>query len=359
MTTIPPRTVPATPRSLPTAVRDGATVDKAVVEGALTTVVEERLGVDEARALMQDLLTSSKVTPAAREALTAFLAASAEPPSSSSLFDGVLARWRDRSPASRADAEQERALAANDRLSSAVSTASWLARANNSRSVLEAALGRIDPVLGASVTLESKYSLGLTGLAKLFPELEQAVATFEAAHEPATALMEAALQKLPPPPAFSTIVEALKGEAVLDLKGVQDLLRAATREATPPAKLAQVLASATCTEAAAAFLGGFLAARDDSSVVSRFQEALRSEWDARDWLAAFDRALGELDPALAALGHTGLLMSGHYPHLEQAGKQIDNLTKARGVENWSAAARTIVAEAIQREKSTEASRPSD
>lgn len=81
--------------------------------------------------------------------------------------------------------------------------------------------------------------------------------------------------------------------------------------------------------------------------------------DARDWLAAFDRALGELDPALAALGHTGLLMSGHYPHLEQAGKRIDDLTKDRGVENWSDAARTIVAEAIRREKSTEASRPSD
>lgn len=318
------------------SVKDGATVDKSLVSQAVE--LTQDLDVGAARQLITDILTTSKnTTPAAREALEAFVAAM-KPATEKvpSTFGGLLAKWIGKSPPPRSESSFPL-------LNNAAAAAGRLLL-QSPKDVLAAALEKIDPVLAQTVSLDSKYSMGLAGLAKLFPELATALATFEKAEEPATALMAAALQVLPPPPPLSSLVSALKSGAVLDHKMAINLLRAADAEGAKPSQVKHAIKDAQATEAGHAFIQGFLAS-PGQNVAARYYDAHVSEYDARSALQNFDLALGEVSPKLAELGHTTLLMGGEYPEMSNAFDAVQKILGDRTVENWSVGVKEVVARA--------------
>lgn len=331
MTSIKPLGLPMVDHVLK-QVSSGAVVDKDLVQRALDAGREERIDLKTETQLVQDILTHARdITPAAREALEAFIAA-ATPPQTKEL-GGLLARWRGKSPEPRADLHTQAHRAAQDLL------------LKSSKDLLADALGKVDPVLGETVRLDSKYSVGLSGLAKLFPQLGLALEKFEAEREPASALMASLVAALPPPPAFAAVAAELKGGAPLDLKHALNLLRAAQHEGKDLGEVTRLAKGATTTEAAAAFLHGFTESRSDS-VGGRYYHAYTAEFRARDTLAAFDNALADVHPKMAELGHSELLLSGKYLAVNDAWQAIDQLMSDRSVENWSGPARQILRDAL-------------
>lgn len=330
--------------SLLQRVKDGAKVDKNLAGQALDAVRE--LDLKEARGVVKDLLASSKdITPGAREALEAFVAAAEARPEKST-YTGILERWRGRSPGPR-DVKG----AAAEQLKAAVSSATTLLL-KSPKDVLADALEKIDPVLAETVRLDSKYTIGLAGFATMFPALGRALETFEKATEPATALMTAALQELPPPPPLSAILKDVKNGVELDLRHTLDLLRAATVEGADRGVLLHVLADAKLTEAAKALLEGFAKSRS-TSVDGRYYDAYVSEARARDLLDIFDRTVGKLDPELAKVGHSVLLLSGQYEPLNDAWDKLDRMLRDRSVENWSQTALEVFGQAVRELKGSD------
>lgn len=313
-------------------VRGGATVDKDLVLRALDAGREERIDLKAETQLVQDILTHARdITPAAREALEAFIAAAR--PAQTKGLDGLLSRWRGKSPEPRADLQSQAHGAAESLLRS------------SSKDVLANVLGKVDPVLAETVRVDSKYSVGLAGLAKLFPQLGLALEKFDAEREPASALMASMVAAMPPPPAFVDVAAELKRGVPLDLKHALDLLRAAQHEGRDLGEVSLLAKDAATTEAAAAFLEGFTQSRS-GSVGDRYHRAYRSEYRARSTLDAFDKALADVNPKLAELGHSALLLTGKYQAMNDAWQAIDTLMSDRSIENWSDAARQILRDAL-------------
>lgn len=331
---------PTAAQTLLTRVQGGAPVDKALATNAIE--VAATLDMPAARALIKDILTTSKsLTPQAKEALEAFVAASTTKPEVP-LLGGLLAKWVGRSPPMR-EGPSDWALVNN------AAAAAGRILNQSPKDVLANALEKIDPLLAQTVRLDSKYSVGLAGMAKQFPELKAALTSFSAAQEPATALMTALLSTLTPPQPLKEQLAALKGGAVLDRNAAFSLMRAAQQEGAPTSTLQQALSSSkNSTEAGAAFLRGWIDS-PSKSVEGRYYDAYVAEFHARSPLGAFDKALDGLDPKLAKLGHSVLLMTGQYPHLGAAFSAISDLVKNRSIESWSAPAHDIVAKALQQQ----------
>ncbi len=313
----------------------GEAVDITFAQGAIGTAGQ--LELPAARALVQDLLTTSTtMTPKAREALEAFIAASGpqqeEPP-----LLGALVRWIGQSPPPARNPNADKMIVE----SATIAASSTLQRSG--KKTLAEALAKIDPVVAQTVLQDSKYSKGLAGLTSLFPTLATALSSFEAAHEPGLSLMTALLSSLPQPRPMAELGQQVRGGAVIDRRLALELMRASHAEHTPAAKLSAIIDGARTTEAGKALIEGWTSS-NGGSVEWRYTDALRSMHAAREPLRTFNEALADLDPKRAALGHTELLTSGKHPALKAAFNTLRH--GDTDVENWSPAARELLKEAL-------------
>lgn len=300
-------------QALSERVKQGATVDAAFVAQALHELSEVELPA--AQAFVRDIMaTSTSTTPAAHEALSAFVKASAPRTEVSPLL-ATLAQWLSRSPPPARSPGADKLI----RDDAVIAASTTLHR--SPKDTLLQALQKIDSTLAAAVSLETKYAVGVEGFSFAFPELKAALTQFSAAHEPASTLMDALLQSLPKPQPFAALAAQVKGGATIDRRLALELMRAATAEGTPDHTLRQVVDGATTTDAAKAFVGGWLQSRG-GNVAAKYQDALYAEWGARHALSLFDAALADLDPKLAAVSHTQLLMSDKHPALASAYEHI-------------------------------------
>lgn len=330
-------------RTLLSHARAGATVDRAFAQSLLRSDAETADGApDPAETkVIRDVLASAKsITPAAREALEAYVKTVDAAPSSAvdHARGGVLSRWMGRSPKPRSNPADP-----GDRASHGRAAARALLSLSDAKELLAS---QLDPVLAETVRVDSRYHCGVVGLGKLFPELQRALDAMEAIDEPSTAMMAAQLATLSPPPPFDDIRSKLRHGATLDLRTTIDLMRAAHAEGKSPRDIRAAMKNAHATDDATAFVHGWLSSPSDH-VADRYQDAYVARHRARDPLTAFYDILADVEPELAELGHTELLWSSRCPRATEAFDRLSEHLQRDELEDWWQRGREIVVSTLK------------
>ena len=209
-------------------------------------------------------------------------------------------------------------------------------------------LSTVDPILART---SMSQLLGKRTVSMAMMQLEQAPANGVATSE----LVKTLLQDIQPPPPFKDLM-AQVGKRPVDTGFALQLLSSAALSSSPKEAFAALGGLATSTapmsESGRAFLQGVndgladgksdVGALHDRAMYGQHGGGVR---EARDALRAFDRALGELDPKLAQLGHTQLIMGGH-PKIGDAFRAIANAATGPEGENLGAFAKQTIQTAL-------------
>lgn len=324
-----------TPRLLhvdPAELKRRVTVSTVDVEAA-RDLVQQAGQIGTLTPAQLDVFTAAANSPTAsvvgREIVQAFL--DAQPQTSRSLFSFLS--WKPE-PAPWAPGAARAAVAgANDRGTDLV------------REFLQS----VDPLLARS---SLSQLLGKSTVDEALRHLEEAPAHNASAPE----LLKTLLKDLQPPPPLSDLL-AQVGQRPLDSRFTVELMNAAALSPSPKAAFAAVGALATSkapmSEIAAAYLQGVaaglaegksdLGALHDRAVYGRYGDGVA---EARNALRAFDRALDAVDPKLAGLSHTVLLMSGLHPKVDEAYAVIAKAAHGPEGENLTAFATKTLREAL-------------
>ncbi len=272
----------------------------------------------EAIAIATHALENARPTEIAREALRAFIAAQASPERPA----GVFARWFGRSPAPAAYPSFGAAIGAGLDVTE-------LAR--NPKAALLKALAAIDPALAEVVVQDSKYHVGVSGAARHFPELKEALDQFQhasdAQRERAMSFMREALLPIERSQAalVGLVAEVRAGKSI-DMKTAIDLARAGVLEVIGPSELRKLVSAAQGSEVGLTYARAFARFFDGSArTISTAAGGARHAVSALlNPLRLFDDALAVVDPKLAELGHTTLHF-GPYPEAQQVYEHIAHM----------------------------------